>query len=149
MGNMSKTQLFVVYDHCKSRNESLIQKASFYEDKGDTYLHCSACHNVKFKNVKALRSNVEWKLSSDDEESADVLVKIDASIIKNPIEFTDSFGHCSLETLMAFYCTNAFRLSHPKIPQAMEDVFVLGELQQFDDWKDDNSPSLRSIQQLS
>ena len=53
--NLQKDQLFVLYDQCKSRNESLIHKASFYEEKGQTYLqlcafilysmHCRCCCN--------------------------------------------------------------------------------------------------------
>lgn len=36
--NLKKDKLFVIYDHCKSKNESLIHKASFYQEKGETYL---------------------------------------------------------------------------------------------------------------
>eukprot|EP01083_Nonionella_stella_P048495 129593_1 len=146
--NLNKDRLFVVYDHCKAKNESLVHKAAFYEDKGETYLHCGSCYqaNARQGKVKPLRSCVEWKLDKpDNEDEATLLLKLDGSVIKNPLQFTDTLGQCALETLIGFYCTNAFRLSHPKTPEHMHDVFVCGELQQYDDWKDENSPSIASL----
>ena len=94
-----------------------------------------------------LKSCVDWKLDlPENEEEATVYIKLDASTIKNPMEFTDAFGNTPLEAFVGFYCTNSFRLSHPKQPQSIEDIFVLGEMQHFDDWKDENTPSLTSVQ---
>lgn len=41
--NIARSKLFVVYDQCKAKNESLIHKASFYEEKGETYLQLNLC----------------------------------------------------------------------------------------------------------
>ena len=93
---------------------------------------------------------MDWKLDDPEQgDDATVMVKLDASILKNPLEFTDAFGHCPLETFIRFYCTNVFRLAHPVKPEKIEDVFVCGEMEQYNDWKDDNSPSLTSVQSTS
>ncbi len=100
--------------------------------------------------MKPLTSSVEWKLDDpENEEEATVMLKVDASVLSNPLEFTDAFGQTPLETLIGFYCTNSFRLSHPKRPQRIEDLFVLGELQIFNDWKDEQSPSVTSLKSKS
>ena len=39
--NRDKNKLFVLYDQCKTRRSSLVHRASFYEEKGDTYLQLS------------------------------------------------------------------------------------------------------------
>ena len=36
--NLQRDELFVLYDSCKSRNQSLVNNAVFYEEKGDTFL---------------------------------------------------------------------------------------------------------------
>lgn len=96
--------------------------------------------------LNPLKSCVDWKL---DDKQETVYVKLDASTIKNPLDFIDINGNTPLETLIAFYCTNSFRLSHPKKPKNIDDIFVLGEIQHFDDWKDENTPSLTSVKSYS
>merc|ERR1712079_102851 len=145
--NQQRTQLHVVYDCCKSRNQSLVNNAVFYEEKGESFLHCGQCHNARNKrSLKPLTSSVDWKLDDAAKgNEATVMVKLDASILKNPLEFTDAFGHCPLETFIRFYCTNTFRLSHPVKPEKIQDVFVCGEMEQYDNWKEENSPALNSV----
>jgi len=139
--DLKREQLFVLYAHCQNRNASLIHKAAFYEQNNKTYLHCNMCHQTRFKMVKPLESTIEWRV--DDEGYVEI--KLDAAVLRNPTTFTDTFGHCPLETLISFFCTNSFRLSHPKRPEGVQDVFVLGELEFFNDWKDEHSPSITTV----
>ncbi len=36
--DLQKNRLFVLYDRCKSKNESLVEGAAFFQEKGETYL---------------------------------------------------------------------------------------------------------------
>lgn len=134
----NKNELFVIYDKCKNKNLSLLlnNNAVFFEQENkEIFLHCEKCIASRNKKYSPLKSSVEWKLkyeTIDDEnklnfEKAYVWIKLDASTIKNPALMLDDFSNVSLERLVAFYCSNSFRLSHPKLPTKIEDLFVLGK----------------------
>lgn len=63
-----------------------------------------------------------------------VMIKLDGGCIDNKKPETNLNGECSLDRFLPFFCCNEFRLTHPKIPQTVTDVYVLGEYVDYDEF---------------